>query len=141
MTTWQKFITDLKQRLLKFDALRGLILLALGIAIALTAYYVEQHVILVASIGVGIFLTVEGLRRITKNPIKEQIAIDLAKAKHWAESELGYDPTGVTAPPAAAQVVAPPVVVQPVVVATAAPTQTPVAAAIATALAATNKSS
>lgn len=95
---------NIKQKLLNFDTVRGLILLPLGISIALVAYYAEQHVILTACIGVGVFLAVEGLKKILSNPVKASVALDLAKAKYWAESELGFDPTGVTQPPATTQV-------------------------------------
>jgi hypothetical protein len=93
-------MTAINTFILKYHHIaRGVLFILLGLLIALTAYYVEQHVILFGSIGFGVFAAYEGLIHILSNPIKADIALDLAKAKSWAESELGYDPTGVTNPP------------------------------------------
>jgi hypothetical protein len=92
--------SDLSNFILKYHHIaRGALLVALGLLIALTAYYVEQHVILFASIGFGVFAVYEGIIHIVSSPIKADIALDLAKAKAWTESKIGYDPTGVTSPP------------------------------------------
>jgi len=92
---------------------RGAILIALGLLIGLTAYYIEQHIILFASLGFMIFAVYEGLIHMLSSPIKRDIALDIAKAETWAESKLGYDPTGVIQPPATPVTIVAPKIVAP----------------------------
>jgi len=82
---------------------RGILIIALGLLIGLTAYYIEQHVILFGSLGFMAFAIYEGVIHMLSNPIKRDIALDLAKAETWAKSELGFDPTGVIQPTGAIQ--------------------------------------
>jgi hypothetical protein len=99
MSIWQTIRADLTQRLLKLESLHGVILVLCAVVIAYVIYYALHHIIQAGAIVCALCLGIEGLKKILSNPVKAAIALDLAKASHWAQSELGYDPTGVTAPP------------------------------------------
>lgn len=78
---WNAIWTDVKQRLLKVEALHGLYWIPAGLFMLWAAYYALQYVITIAAVAGGLYLVIEGIRKLVRNPVKAAVALDNAKDK------------------------------------------------------------
>jgi hypothetical protein len=98
MVNMKALLADLKNCFIKLDTIHGLIWIPGGVLGLFATFYALQHVIQIAAVIGFSYAVIEGLRKLLGNPIKAAIAKDLAKAEHWLQSTLGFDPSGVTDP-------------------------------------------
>jgi hypothetical protein len=86
------FLQDKKERLMTYDALRGVMLVAIGGTIFWYANNEVENLIEKCGTVFGIYLVAEGLRRILVNRVKQSIAFDeMKEARSGAKAETIQD--------------------------------------------------
>lgn len=73
---WKNFKRDFKERFMKFETLRGIILMPSGIILILTTWTHLQYSIQVFMTSVGVYWFIDGLRKIFVNRVKQQVVLD-----------------------------------------------------------------
>lgn len=71
---WAAFKLDFNERFMKFDTIRGIIKVPVGLVLAYMAIYHIQFFFQTVGVCAGIYLTVDGLRNVFVNPIKQDLA-------------------------------------------------------------------
>lgn len=75
LTLWMVLKRDFKERFLKFETVRGLMLMPFGVILAVTTWTHFQYSIQVFMTATGLYWFVDGAYKIFVNRVKEQVKL------------------------------------------------------------------
>lgn len=76
---WQKFLTDAKERFLKFETANGIFLVPAGVLVLIVAIFYTQFILHAMAFIIGGSAIIYGLYAIFHNPIKKAINVEALK--------------------------------------------------------------
>ena len=81
-------LQDFKERFLNFETVKGIYLLPAGGAICYVTLFYLQYVIQAFCLALGIYMMVEGFRKIQVNRVKQSLAAERLKDARLREMEI-----------------------------------------------------
>ena len=91
-------LQDFKERFLNFETLKGVYLLPAGGVICYVTLFYLQYVIQAFCLALGIYMMVEGFRKIQVNRVKQSLAAERLKDARLREMDWIRNTNGIVVP-------------------------------------------